>query len=181
MPIVARKKAETKGAAAVAIVDAVDERREFLAPIIVGREQIRLVIIGRHQVEQHDADGKRFVARHARPDFLEAGEQKAGVARFVKIGFVPPAAKIPDPGKMHAEPPAVVVAAAQPLGRLGQEMLRENVGDENEIAGARVAHDIPVLPPGAADMRDVSAFKPFSGCRRHARNSRSAIPFPTRL
>src|SRR5215469_4136590 len=78
MPIVARKKAETKGAAAVAIVDAVDERREFLAPIIVGREQIRLVIIGRHQVEQHDADGKRFVARHARPDFLEAGEQKAG-------------------------------------------------------------------------------------------------------
>jgi hypothetical protein len=33
---------------------------------------------------------------------LEAGEEKTGVARFVKIGFVPPAAEIGDPGKMRA-------------------------------------------------------------------------------
>jgi hypothetical protein len=83
---IARKEAETNGAATVAIVDAVDERREFLAPVIVGREQIRLVVIGRNQAEQHDADADWLIARHPRPDFLEAGEQKAGVARFVKTG-----------------------------------------------------------------------------------------------
>ena len=35
---VARKQAESDRAAPVAVVDAVDERREFLAPIVVGRE-----------------------------------------------------------------------------------------------------------------------------------------------
>ena len=33
---------------------------------------------------------------------LEPGEQESGVARFVKIGFVPPAAEIADPRQMHA-------------------------------------------------------------------------------
>ena len=33
----------------------------------------------------------------------------------------------PGPRQMHAEPPAVIVAAAQALGRLGQQMLREVV------------------------------------------------------
>ena len=32
------------------------------------------------------------------------------------------------------------------------------VGDEDKIAVARVAHDIPVLPAGAADMRNVLGF-----------------------
>ena len=61
---------------------------------VVGREQVRLMLIGGHQVEQHDADAERLGARDPLPDLLEAGEQKAGVARFVKIGFVPPAAEI---------------------------------------------------------------------------------------
>jgi hypothetical protein len=38
---VVRKQAEADRAAAVAVVDAVDERRQFLAPVIVGREQVR--------------------------------------------------------------------------------------------------------------------------------------------
>lgn len=32
------------------------------------------------------------------------------------------------------------------------------IGHEDEISGARVAHDIPVLPASAADMRDVLGF-----------------------
>ena len=43
---VARKQAEADRAAAVAVVDAVDERRQFLAPVGVGREQIRLMLGG---------------------------------------------------------------------------------------------------------------------------------------
>ena len=34
------------------------------------------------------------------------------------------------------------------------------VGDEDEIAVARVARDIPVLPARAADMRNVLSFMP---------------------
>jgi len=98
---------------------------EFLAPGVVGREQVWLVMIGGHQVEQHHADGKRLVARHALPELLEAGEQESGVARFVEIGFVPPTVEIADPGQMRAEPAAIVIAPAQPLGRFGQQMLRK--------------------------------------------------------
>ena len=32
------------------------------------------------------------------------------------------------------------------------------VGDEDKIAVTGVAHDVPVLPAGAADMRDVLRF-----------------------
>ena len=74
----------------------------FWRRLIVGREQVRLMLVGGHQVEQHHADAQRFVARDPLPELLEAGEQKAGVARFVKIGFIPPAAEIGDPGQMHA-------------------------------------------------------------------------------
>jgi hypothetical protein len=109
---VGRKQAEADRAAAVAVVDAVDERRQFLAPVIVGRKEIRLMLIGGHQVEQHHADAERLGARDPFPDLLEAGEQKAGVARFVKIGFVPEAAEIGHPGQVHAQAPAVVIAAA---------------------------------------------------------------------
>ena len=93
-PHIGRKQAEADRATAVAVVDAVDQRRQFLAPVIVGREQVRLVLTSGHQVEQHHADAERRDARDPLPDLLEAGEQKAGVARFVKIGFVPPAAEI---------------------------------------------------------------------------------------
>jgi hypothetical protein len=75
--------------------------RQFLAPVVVGREQVRLMPAGGNQVEQ-DADAQRFVPRHAVPKLIEAGEQKAGVARLMEIGFVPPAAELGDPGKMHA-------------------------------------------------------------------------------
>ena len=50
----------------------------------------------RHQVEQNHADAEWLVARNPLPEFLEAGEQKSGVARFVEIGFVPEAAEIAD-------------------------------------------------------------------------------------
>lgn len=53
-PHVAREQAEPNRAAPVAVVDAVDERREFLAPVVVGREQIRLMMAGRNEIEQHD-------------------------------------------------------------------------------------------------------------------------------
>jgi hypothetical protein len=61
---VGRKQAEANGAAAVAVVDAVDQRRQFLAPVAVGREQVRLVLGCRHQVEQHHADAEWFGARN---------------------------------------------------------------------------------------------------------------------
>ena len=92
-----RKEAEADGAAAVAVVDAVDQRREFLAPAVVGVEQIRLVVIGRHQVKQRDADAERLGTGHPVPQLLETGEEEPGVARLVKIGFVPEAAEIADP------------------------------------------------------------------------------------
>jgi hypothetical protein len=68
--------------------------------VIVGREQVRLMLVGGHQIEQHHADRKRFVAWDPFPELLEAGKQEAGVAPFVEVGFVPPAAEIADPGQM---------------------------------------------------------------------------------
>jgi hypothetical protein len=60
---VGRKQAEADRAAAVAVVDAVDQRRQLLAPVIVGREPVRLMLGGRNQVEQHDADAERLSHR----------------------------------------------------------------------------------------------------------------------
>ena len=54
-------------------------------------------MIGRHQVEQHDADAERLITRNPRPELLEPREQEAGVARFVKIDLIPPAAEIAGP------------------------------------------------------------------------------------
>ena len=99
---VARKQPEANGASAVTVVDAVDQRRQLLAPAVVGREQVRLMVIGGHQVEQHDADAERFVSRHPLPDLLKTGKQRARVARLVEICFLPPAAEIADPGQMYA-------------------------------------------------------------------------------
>ena len=93
-PDVGRKQAEPDRTAAVAIIDAVDQRGKFLAPIAVRDKQVRLVVIGGHQVEQHHADAERLIARHPLPELLEAGEQESGVARLKEIGFVPPAAEI---------------------------------------------------------------------------------------
>jgi hypothetical protein len=101
-PHIGRKEAEADRTAAVAVIDEIYQRRQFLVPTVIDREQVRLVVIGGHQVEQHDADAERLVPRHPLPELLEAGEQKAGVARLVKIGFVPPAAEIADPRQMRA-------------------------------------------------------------------------------
>ena len=65
---IGRKQAEPDRAAAVAVVDEVDERRQFLAPVVVGREQVRLVLTGRNQVEQHHAGAERLGARHPLPE-----------------------------------------------------------------------------------------------------------------
>jgi hypothetical protein len=64
--------------------------------VIVGREQVRLVLGGGHQVEQDHADADWLGARDPLPDLFKAGEQKAGVARLKEIGFIPPAAEIGD-------------------------------------------------------------------------------------
>jgi hypothetical protein len=37
------------------------------------REQIELVAGGRHETEQHDADGKRLVPRDLAPELAEGG------------------------------------------------------------------------------------------------------------
>src|SRR5882724_2288515 len=87
-PHARRKQAEANRATAVAVVNAVDQRREFLAPVVVGREEVRLMPAGGHQVEQHDADAQRLVPRHAPPEVVEAAEQKAGVAGFLKGDFI---------------------------------------------------------------------------------------------
>jgi hypothetical protein len=65
----------------VPVVDAVDQRRQLPAPVAVDVEQVVPVLSGGHQVEQHDGGAERLGARHPLPERLEAGEQKAGVAR----------------------------------------------------------------------------------------------------
>jgi hypothetical protein len=77
------------------VIDAVDQRRQFLAPDSV--EQIRLMPTGGHEIEQHDADGERLIARDPRPKLIESAEQKAGVARLVEADLIPPAPEIADP------------------------------------------------------------------------------------
>jgi hypothetical protein len=96
-PHAGRKEAEADRAAAVAVVEAVDQRREFLAPLVVGGEEIRLMLRGGNQIQQHDADAERLGARYPLPELLEAGEQEAGVVRFEEGDFIPPAAEIADP------------------------------------------------------------------------------------
>ena len=53
------------------------ERRQFLAPVSVSREQVRLMLAGGHQVEQHDPDAERLVPRHLMPELLDAGVARA--------------------------------------------------------------------------------------------------------
>src|SRR2546430_16376227 len=73
------KRAEGDSATSVTVVDAVDERRQFLSPVVIGCDQIRLMVASRHEVEQHDADAGRFVhwscARYRRA--LVAVDQQA--------------------------------------------------------------------------------------------------------
>jgi hypothetical protein len=49
-PHIGRKQTEAYRSAAVAVVDEVDERRQLLVPVIVGREQVRLMLTGGNQV-----------------------------------------------------------------------------------------------------------------------------------
>jgi hypothetical protein len=73
--------------------------------------QIELVAGGRHEIEQHDADGKRLVPRNLAPELVEAGKQKADVAGRVEADLVPKAARIADPSQVKAAAAAIVVAA----------------------------------------------------------------------
>jgi hypothetical protein len=50
-------------------------------------------------------------------------------------------------------------AGMQRLRRIELPKIARVVGDEDKIAVAGVARDIPVLPARAANMRDVSGFK----------------------
>ena len=75
-PHVDGKQPEANRAAAVAVIDAVDQRRQFLAPAVVGGEQVRLVLIGGDQVEQHDADAQRLVPLDPPPELLEPRGKK---------------------------------------------------------------------------------------------------------
>jgi hypothetical protein len=49
-------------------------------------------------------------------------------------------------------------AGMQWLRRIELPEIARVVGDENEIVFARITHDLPVLPTGPADMRDVLGF-----------------------
>src|SRR5262245_28799290 len=89
------QQAEADGTAAIAVVDAVDHGRQFLSLVML--EEIELMAGGRYEIEQHHADGKRFITRNPGPEPVERGEQKAGIARLVEAGFVPIAAEISDP------------------------------------------------------------------------------------
>jgi hypothetical protein len=57
--------------------------------------QIGLVAGGRHEIAQHDADGKRLVPRDLAPELVEAGEQEADVADRMEADLVPKAAGSP--------------------------------------------------------------------------------------
>src|SRR5580704_3873515 len=54
-------------------------------PVIVGREQIRLMVTGGNQIEQHDADAQRLGARHATPELVEARCNEIGAQRWDRI------------------------------------------------------------------------------------------------
>ena len=97
-----RQEAEADRATAVTVVNPIDKRRECLAPVVVGREQIRLMLAGGNKVEQHDPDRQRLIIGHPQPKLIETGQQEAGLARFLKADLIPPAAEIGDPGKMQA-------------------------------------------------------------------------------
>ena len=118
-PNVGRKQPEADRAADVAVIDAIDQRRQFLAPVGVDREQIRLMLVGGHQVEQHHADAERLGTRDPLPELLEAGEQESGVSRFVKIGFVPEATD-----ERLADDYSSRRGAAAPLARTQHEIAR---------------------------------------------------------
>jgi hypothetical protein len=94
-PHAGRQQPEPDRAAAVAVIDAIDHGRQFLPPVVL--EQIKLMAGGRHQVEQHNADRQRLVARDTAPEPVETGEKKAGVARFMEIDLIPAAAEIANP------------------------------------------------------------------------------------
>ena len=49
-------------------------------------------------------------------------------------------------------------ARMQRLGRIEAAEVARVIGDEDELALAGVARDVPILSPGAADMRDVAGF-----------------------
>jgi hypothetical protein len=59
---------------------------------------------------------------------IETGQQKASLARFLKVDLISPAAEIGDPGKMQAKTVAVIIAAPQPLRSLGKQVLGEIPG-----------------------------------------------------
>jgi len=85
---VGRQQAEGDRAAAVAVIDAVDDGRKFPAP--GGLEQVRLMPAGGNEIEQHDADRERLMARDLDPKLIETAEQKSRVARLVEIDLVQP-------------------------------------------------------------------------------------------
>lgn len=76
-PHVERQQAEADRATAVAVVDPVDHRRQFLAPLDGGRERIGLVPAGGNEIEQHEADGERLVSWGPWLKLIEQGQQKA--------------------------------------------------------------------------------------------------------
>jgi hypothetical protein len=58
-----------------------DQRRQFLAPLVVGREQVRLMQTGGDEIEQHDADAERQTVRRSQGNALP---RSAAVAKYGK-------------------------------------------------------------------------------------------------
>jgi hypothetical protein len=73
-PHVGRKQAETDRATSVAVVDVVDQRRRSLAPVVVDREQIRLLMLSM-------AGGEPFLAADWRPHWGKHYDQAVWSAK----------------------------------------------------------------------------------------------------
>jgi len=82
-PHAGRKQAEADRAAAVAVVDAVDERREFLALVVVGREEVRLMLAQREPGQRAQRRSLSGLYRGTGAKLLECASRN-GVAGFLK-------------------------------------------------------------------------------------------------
>ena len=105
-----------------------------------------------------DRIGRPIVKRERRLaaveiDLEHAVDRLAGRGEFVERGAEQALLEVAaDIGQKNDKP------GMQRLGRVELPEIAGVVGDEDQVVVARVARDIPVLPAGAADMRDMPGF-----------------------
>jgi hypothetical protein len=83
-------------------------------------------------------------------DLKDTVDRLADRGERVERGVEKPPLEIPiDSGEKNDE------TGMQRLRRIKTPKVARVVGDENKVAGARVAHHVPVFPASPADVRDV--------------------------